>query len=207
MRRRLAASRARSGFTLMEVMLASALMAVVTVKVHGVMTTANCANTEATRRIVLEDKARRVLQQIAVAIMGANRETLIPEIASPASMSDVRYQVNLGVENGEVIWGDPERIALDEPNGAVFWSDNVGTATERRVTWTRIATPFLEGELPNGMDDNGNGLIDEKGLCFEVDRNAVRIRLTLENVADDGQVLTETVETTVTCRNLTTVAE
>ena len=82
----------------------------------------------------------------------------------------------------------------------MFWSRNPETNEEVRVVWTSLVSPYLEGEIPNGMDDNGNGLIDEKGLSFVVDRNAVTIRLTLDQLVD-GRMVTKTVQTTVTCRN------
>ena len=72
----------------------------------------------------------------------------------------------------------------------------------RYLVAQRTGAPFLAGELPNGMDDNGNGLIDEKGLSFVVDRDSVTIRLTLERVSNDGSVISKTVQSTVTCRNL-----
>ncbi len=192
----------RGGFTLLETMMAVALLAMITVKIHHAMVAANQATSESTRRIVVEDQARRVLQQIAVAVMGANRSTLIPDAAAPLSMSDMRFQVNLGIQDGSVVWSDPEQVALDDGRSQVFWSSNPEAPNATRVVWSNLVTPFLEGELPNGMDDNGNGLIDEKGLSFAVDRNAVRIRLTLERVSEDGDSVIETVETTVTCRNL-----
>ena len=39
---------------------------------------------------------------------------------------------------------------------------------------------FLEGEIPNGKDDNGNGRVDERGLCFVLEGEILRILLTLE---------------------------
>lgn len=193
---------AARGFTLIELMLSTALLAILAAKVSMAISAANEANADSTRRIVLEDQARRVLNQIAVSVMGANRATLLPETEAPLSISDMRFQMNLGVRNGVVIWSDPEQVALEEGGRQVFWTRNPDAATQQRIIWSKLAAPFLEGEIPNGMDDNGNGLIDEKGLSFEVDRNAVCIRLTLERIADDGTVVTETVETTVTCRNL-----
>ncbi len=192
----------RGGFTLLETMLAVVLFTIMTVKVYDTMQAANRTSRESTSRVVLEDQARRVLNQIALAVMGANRETLIPDTPAPLSMSDMRFQVNLGIQDGQVIWSDPERIALDDGRQQAFWSANPDAANEYRIVWSNIVTPFLEGEIPNGMDDNGNGLIDEKGLSLEVDRNAVRIRLTLERLTEEGESVTETVETTVTCRNL-----
>lgn len=182
--------------------MAVTLTAIVAVKAHGALSTASDATTQQTREIVLEDQARRVLRQIGYEIMGSNRGTLIPDVPSPLSTHDLRFQVNLGVQDGEVVWADPERVAMEEEEGQVFWSENPETAAERRVVWTSLVAPYLEGEIPNDMDDNGNGLIDEKGLSFVVDRNSVTVRLTLERPGEDGQLLTRTVQTTVTCRNL-----
>lgn len=193
---------ARSGFTALEMTLAIALLAIVAVKAFGALQRVNSATGASTSQVVVEDQARRVLQQIGYAVMGANRETLVPDAAAPLSMEDLTFQVNLGIQDGEVVWGDPEQISLDELGGAIFWSDSPGEAQQRRIVWTKLVAPFLEGELPNGMDDNGNGLIDEKGLSFVVDRNAVTIRLTLTDTGKDGQSVTRTVQTTVTCRNI-----
>jgi len=191
----------RLGLTALELLMALVLLAIVSVKAYGAMNAAGQSNAQATREVVLEDQARRVLRQIAYAVMGANRETLVPNFEQPFSAHDLQFQVHLGIQDGEVVWSDPEQVALEELDHEVFWSQNPGAETERRVVWTRLVAPFLEGELPNGMDDNGNGLIDEKGLSFVVDRDAVTIRLTLERVTGD-ETIVNTVQTTVTCRNL-----
>ena len=150
----------------------------------------------------LDDQARLVLRRIAFAVMGSQRDSLDPAQERPMYSSEIRYQVHLGIQDGEVVWSDPEQIALSElDDSQLFWTRNPEAAEERRIVWTNAVAPFLEGELPNGMDDNGNGLIDEKGLSFVVERDAVTIQLTLERVGPDGQRFTKTVETTVTCRN------
>lgn len=195
--------RTRKGFTLLELMLALVLLSILFVKGYDAMAAATAATGQATTEIVLEDQARRVMRQIAYAVMGSNRDSLNPDAQAPLSAQNLRYQVNLGIQDGDVIWSDPEQVAMEEARHQVYWSQNPGAENERRVTWTSLVAPFLEGELPNGIDDNGNGLIDEKGLSFVVDRNAITIRLTLERILDGGEVAIKTVETTVTCRNLT----
>ena len=192
----------RAGFTLLELMLALVLLSILFAKAYGAMTAAANATSTATREVVLEDQARRVLRQIGYSVMGSNRETLIPDAQAPLSTEDLKFQVNLGIQDGVVVWSDSEQVAMQEAKHQVYWSQNPDAENERRVVWTSLVAPYLEGELPNGMDDNGNGLIDEKGLSFVVDRNAITIRLTLERVLDGGEVVVKTVETTVTCRNL-----
>lgn len=200
-------ARNNAGFTLLELMLAVVLLAIVAVKAHGALSVAQEATGKETRELVLEDQARRVLRQIGYAVMGSDRATLAPGAEAPISTDSLRYRVNLGIQDGEVVWGDAEQVALNELEGQIVWSQNPGAEAERQVVWTSLVSPYLGGEIPNGMDDNGNGLIDERGLSFVVDRNSVTIRLTLERMLDGGESVTQTVETTVTCRNVEEITE
>ena len=97
------------------------------------------------------------------------------------------------------MWSDPEEIRLD--GSAVEWRENPGTADERRVTWTTLVSPLLSGETINGVDDNGNGLVDEEGLSFVLDGDSVRIRLTIRRPEVDGRTVEQTVESVVCIRN------
>ena len=192
----------RSGLTLLELMMAITLLSILMIKAYDAVSVANDVAGDVSNEVVVEDQARRVLRQIAYAVMGANRESLAPDADAPFSTEDLRYQVNLGIQDGEVVWSDPEQIAMNEIDLEVFWKQNPATENERRVVWSQLVSPYLQGEIPNGMDDNGNGLIDEQGLSFTIDRNSVTIRLTLERRTPDGEMTTKTVQTTVTCRNL-----
>ena len=66
---------------------------------------------------------------------------------------------------------------------------------------------YLEGEVPNGADDNGNGIVDENGLCMTWDANSnlLTIMLTLERVSPNGGLTTRTVQTSVQVRNDSTL--
>jgi hypothetical protein len=156
---------ARGGWTVVELAIALVLLATIAVKATLVLTTANETQGQDSAQMSLEDQARRVLDRIAYAIMGADRETLFPEPVSPIPSTMLRYQVSLGFEDGDVI------------------------------------RPYLDGEVFNGSDDNANGVIDEKGLAFVIDRDAVTIRLSLERIGPAGEPITQTVQTTVTVRN------
>lgn len=192
----------RAAFSLLEILLAVALLGVLVQKAVMIINGAMTVSSTDTVDTAMEDQARLVLRRMGFAIMGSQRDSLNPAQEQPLDSSEVRYQVHLGLQDGEVVWSDPEKIALSElDDSQLFWTRNPDAPEERRIVWTNSVAPFLEGELPNGMDDNGNGLIDEKGLSFVVERNAVTIRLTLERTGPDGQTITKTVETTVTCRN------
>ena len=99
------------------------------------------------------------------------------------------------------MWSDQERIGLADNHTQLVWSQNPGKDEELRVVWCNLVGRYLEGELANGTDDNGNELIDEQGLSFSLQGDQVSIRLTLERQGPDGSFVQKTVETTVTCRN------
>ena len=191
----------QSGFTLLEMTLGLAILGVLMTQGVLVMTSAVESSEVISVEIEVEDHARRVLQQIAKAVMGSDRQSLNPTAAAPLDNEEIRYRVQLGIEDGEVVWDDPEEIGFAEDALQVHWLQNPETVEQRRVVWTNMVSPYLKGEIPNGMDDNGNGLIDEKGLSFVVDRNSVTIRLTLGRIVD-GRDISKTIETVVTCRNL-----
>lgn len=191
----------RAGFTLIEALIALALAAVVVGKITMVLNSASRANADEAAAMNLEDQACRVLDRVAFAIMGADRSVLFPDPQSPDFTTELDFQVSLGVEDGEVVWSDPEWVGLAGGGSKVVWKQNPDQPHERRVAWCNVVRPFLEGEIPNGVDDNGNGLIDEEGLSFTLNRDAVTIRLCLERPRKGQEPLSRTVETVVTIRN------
>lgn len=194
--------RGQRGLSLIEVTLASALVAVVAIKVLGTLDAASENSTRDTAASELDAQASHVLRQIGFAIMGSHPETLVPDVDVPMTSTSVRYQVSLGVEDGYPVLAEPEVIALDAGGEEIYWTDEPDLEDQRRVVWTRLVAPFLEGEIPNGIDDNGNGLVDESGLAFAIEGINVEIHLTLTRVLNDGTVLRRTLTKTVACRNL-----
>ena len=191
----------RAGMTVIELSIAMVLFVIVGFKVSLLLGLAAEAEREDTARIVLEDQAMRVLDQVSFAVMGANRETLFPDPESPTYSERVTYEVSLGVQDGAVVWGDKEEIKMSEQAAQVVWLSRPGEADELRVVWSNIVRPLLGGELPNGIDDNNNGLVDESGLNFTLQGDTVQIRLTLERTDMDGNLVDKTIETRVTLRN------
>ncbi len=194
--------RRNAGFTLLEMTMTLALLAVFAVKITSVIDTTTRTTEADIVKTSVDAQARQVLRQIGFAIMGSHPSSLDPQRPAPLNQAGLKYQVNLGISDGEIVWSDPEEIALEEQRRQIYWSDNPDADDERRVVWTRLVAPYLEGEIPNGMDDNGNGLIDEKGLSFSVANQAISMKLTLEREREGEEPLVSTVETVVTCRNM-----
>jgi len=192
----------QAGFTLLEITLAFTLLAILLTKIAVTVQSATRFTGETMTSSQLSDQAQRTIDRIAYAVMAAERSTLFPMSQAPAWTESLDFRVSLGVEERAVVWADPERIGLDEAPNRLLWTTNPGAEDERHVLWSNLVRPFLAGEEPNGVDDNGNGIVDEKGLSFVVKDGAVTIRLTIGREGAGDAVIEETLESTVMCRNL-----
>ncbi|MEX1024877.1 MAG: prepilin-type N-terminal cleavage/methylation domain-containing protein [Planctomycetota bacterium] len=190
----------RSGVSLIEVLIAMSLFAVIIGKASEVFRSTRAVASSGISSMMVEDEARIVLDRIALAVMSSNRGSLAPQLA-PGHSTEINFQISRGVEAGVAAWNDPARIVLGGAAGnQVQWIQSVGLPEERTVVWTNDVQPLFGGELANGLDDNGNGLVDEPGLSFLIEGNKVTIRLCLGSVRA-GVMTTRSVETTVAVRN------
>lgn len=192
----------RGGFTLWEIIIASGILGIVIVNVSLLLraTSENHNDNQVVQSLDLH--ARQTLDRIVIALQSAAKNSVIPAAEAPLYSSAVDYDVSLGVENGEIVWGEPERIGLQMDTGEVLWFRSMSTEDERRVVWGRHVSQVMAGESPgNGLDDNDNGIIDELGLSFTVDGDAVRIRMTLERENTNGAEVVREFEQIVSFRN------
>lgn len=194
-------SRRRAGFSLLELVVALAVTALVFVNVGLVMQTSSSAAGEGSLAGELDVQMDQTLDRVGLALMSASLSSLDPTASAPAFHSSLEYVQSLGVQNGKVVVSDPERIELVIDDGKLLWRQRPGQLDERTVVWSRWVASFLEGEIVNGKDDNGNGLVDETGLAFVVHDGNVEIFLTLERLADGGKPVRITRSATVACRN------
>jgi type II secretory pathway pseudopilin PulG len=203
---------------MIELMIAMVTMGVIL----GAVAIATQQGTDAyqTGRVVgaLEAQAQRTVNRVLNELREAGRAGLVPDPLPPFGSQTLDFQLNTGWVGTVVQWGTPTRVAFEMApgevddgidnngngvvdDGSVVWRSNPGQPDEQRIVWSNNVREFLEGEVPNGLDDNGNGLIDEGGLCFEANGNTVIVRLTLEQVDDNGGTITRTVESAITLRN------
>lgn len=194
--------RRRSGFTLVEVVIALVIMVLLAKNLSMVFETSTEA-AEAERLLnALDMHAQVTMDRMTLALMSSSTTELDPLSVAPLNSSRMDYQTGLGSDElGEILWGDPERIELLAGTGQVVWRENPGLEGERSVVWTSWVPEFLEREMLNGLDDNSNEVIDERGLSFNVIGNQVIIRLTLEREDSEGRTYHKTLESRVTCRN------
>jgi len=207
-----------AGFTLLEVVGSTSLLAVVAGAVALAMDSSSRAFRTGATAASLDSSTLRVMDELCKGLLATSKKNVSPTPVSPFSSSQLEFQRGVGTLDDAIVWGLLERIELQanpgEPDDDQD-NDGDGLIDERRIVW--ITDPggpkeservlcsdvaeYLEGEVPNGLDDNGNGLIDELGLSFNHGDNGVTIQLTVQNLGPGGVMMERTVRKTNVFRN------
>lgn len=206
---------ARSGFTLIESLIAVSLLAVMFLAVAQVSSRASDAFDEGSVEHALSTGTHRALERIARAIEFSDASLLAS--ATAVGNDAVTFQTPADFEGGVVQWQptdiltelegeeldddlDNDGDGLVDERRIVLVTDT-GTPAEKRVVLTGGVAELFEGELMNGVDDNGNVLVDETGLTFSSQGDVVFVRLTCQRRDEGGRLLTKTAETAVRLHN------
>ena len=160
----------RAGFTLVEMMFALLLLGVVGYTVSSFAQSSADAHRATSSAIALQESGRKGVNRIKELLVGARRASMFPDPESPAFTSTVDFQRDTST-SGPPTWGPTERIALE----------------------------LKPGEVQDGVDNDGDGLVDEcqvvwirnLGLADERRQKIVgRVSLLLggevENASDDN---------------------
>jgi len=191
----------RSAFTIVELAVTAALLSISLWILGGIFTSANGAVRTGTDRMEIETNGSRTMRRIVDALRAADVGSIAALPSPPFSADTIDFQVVGIYRDQDVIVSGPRRIDIDPDLRSVRWSENPGLGSTLTTYWSSGVTDLLEGELLNGLDDNGNGLIDEAGLCFTREDALVTVRLTLQEDQGDGTPMTRTWTTRVSCRN------
>ena len=193
----------QSGFTLLELMIALTILVLVAMNVSMATRTGSQAARSGAFYQTLNDEADQTLDRISLALMSSDADNVYPVAVAPLYTSEVTYSVSLGVANGELIQSPPESITWEqvEDRGRVRWCESPGLPEERSVTWSNWVPMLSDGEDFNGADDNGNVIVDESGLAFDMQGELVNIHLTIERQGPEGKWLPTTRRLQIACRN------
>lgn len=189
------------GFTIIEIIFAVAILTLITLNVSMVMKTSSDTFQSGVLQKVIDEQAELSMDRISRAIMSSSENDLNPIKQAPLSTPQLDYQTCLGYQDGLPVYGELERIKYIAEQGSIVWSQKPGDPDERTVVWSNWVPASLDGESPNGIDDNGNGLVDEQGLSFDTVGPKVNIRMTLRRTDPKGHIFKATMNNTVTCRN------
>jgi len=133
--------RRRTGLTLGEVTIVCALLAVAlgSLTLFG----SRSVDTLGSGAIQgeLDARLRRTVSRIGDELLSSGLGVITPDAAAPAGADTLTYRRSDGVVNGTIRWGAPHRLAFE----------------------------YERGEIDDGLDNNGNGLVDEGVVAFTVD--------------------------------------
>jgi len=209
----------RSGFTLLEMIVSMATLAIVLGSVGMFQKRSEEQSRSALARERAETSARRALDRVATEMRGVGQSLLNPDPTSALGTSTITFQKPSSVTNaGVVVWTSPSRLRLELEAGEtndgtdedgdgliderrlVFVRD-VGALTERTVVLCTGISELAAGELPNGLDDNADGLIDEPGFSVFRVGDLLTLQITTVVAVGDGTQATSRMSTSVVLRN------
>lgn len=191
----------QKGFSTLELVFAVAILVLISLNMSMVLRTSNDAFASGVLQKVIGEQAEQTMDRISLAVMASTATDLNPVKASPLNSARLEYKTCLGYQDGQLVMGELERIEYVQQQGTVVWSQNPDASQAHKVVWSSWVPKNLDGEDANGIDDNGNGLVDEPGLSFDSTGPKVNIRLTLRRTDKAGKVYKTTLNNTVTCRN------
>ncbi|MFN0006575.1 MAG: prepilin-type N-terminal cleavage/methylation domain-containing protein [Planctomycetota bacterium] len=129
------------GFSLVEMAVSLAVLGLLLGLVAMIQERGNNASEEALARASAEARLRRALDRVAADLTGIGRTLLFPDPTTPFGSSTATFQHPSGVSGtGAVLWDTPSRIEI-------------------------LLDPR---ETDNGIDDDGDGLADERRLVRTV---------------------------------------
>lgn len=128
------ARRRRGGFTVIEVVISVGVLSVLMSLAGLAMMRSANAYQDTTQRTVLEVRVRRALDRILDELVLASETSITPPLAEDFASDTITFEPVADIAGGFAVLGAPITLRL-EP---------------------------VPGDPVNGMDDNGNGLVDEQ---------------------------------------------
>ncbi|MCA9320150.1 MAG: hypothetical protein KDB53_05420 [Planctomycetes bacterium] len=205
--------------TLLDMVVALMILAIVLSGLYAWLYSTTRAAGTVTVRTNLNLEATRAVEKVSREILSAGVSTLFPSNPSaPLGTSQLTYQKGQGWGASGKVWSAPMRIELRFANGeiddgidnngdglvdegTVYLILDANLATEREMPIATNVKEYFGDEEPNAIDDNDNGLVDERGLSFELRDDQLTIRLSLIGVLPGGSIIRSDVEQSVRMRN------
>ena len=150
----------RGGFSLVEITASIAILSLVMISLTQLGSTTTSAYDTSAARTERELEAQRTIEQVVATLTAAGAATFVPDMTDEFGTTDLQYNVITSMAGGVAAWSNNHRLVLQlEP-----------------------------GELDNGVDDDQDGLIDERQLVSILDEGEVnqRARILVKGVAELG---------------------
>ena len=126
------------GFTLLEVMVASAILLILAASLTTLLTLGQGVWQDTDNRLVIVQEARRALSEIALDLLHSSLTAPPQDLTIGAGGSTLTLQIPQSISNGVVTWGDVIRYQLGG-NGAQLVRENLTT------NQTRVVANYITG--------------------------------------------------------------
>jgi len=205
----------RGGFSIIELLIVITMLALMMSVLGVVSFTGRNAYEQTALLNDLDSRGARALARVSDELVTAVN---LGPISASAGTGDLTFQQVLGFAGGAPVWGPLMRLEAEFEAGEVddgVDNDGDGLVDERmlvltrdistspkRVVLVRGITEFGLGEIPNNLvDDNGNGVEDEQGFNLQLVGDVITIRMWLQGMNADNQVVVRELQDTVRLRN------
>jgi prepilin-type N-terminal cleavage/methylation domain-containing protein len=129
----------RAGFTLVEVMISVSIAAILATSATMAAAESYVAYTATTTNSTLETNIRRSLDRVIRELMSTSFDVITPaNLDDDFGSNEIVFQEAVAVVDNAIVWGNARRLAFE----------------------------YEDGELDDGVDNNGNGLVDEGQLVL-----------------------------------------
>lgn len=144
MRRTNTICRGRRGFTSVEVLISTAILGMLMGGVSLIMQRSLGAYREAQVSAELEGRLRRALDRVATELVSTGEDVIAPDPSGDYGASSLEFRRAIGLTGDVVDWGSK----------------------------TSVGFQYEAGEIDDGVDNNGNGLVDEGVLVLTLNVDA-----------------------------------
>jgi prepilin-type N-terminal cleavage/methylation domain-containing protein len=210
--------RSRGGFTMVELAVAVTVLAVLLYSLGVVVIQGEGAYQSAKNVVDLESKMGRTMARIVEELNGVGEVVLFPDPDNQFGTDELNFQKAEGVAAGDIVWGPLTRLEfvyadgevddgidnnddglIDE--GVLQLTRDVGGADEQTIILCKDVAEFTMGETLNGVDDNGNNIVDECGFNVHQAGSTLEVNLTVVGLDGAGRPIERMLTTSVRLRN------
>lgn len=208
----------RRGFTYVELAISITVLGMVMGAAFMLSLRSSAAYRTSDSRANIGTEARRALH-FALEDLSSSGPNVLQVDPGAEGGSTIDYRMATEFTAGAIVWSELRRLAfeyetgeLDDgldnngngliDEGILVFTRGVGDPDQKRVVLCHNVSEFLEGEVPDGVnDENTNGLVDEAGFSISRNGSSITVALSLEEIDSDGNYFQRTLSSTTTMRN------
>ena len=202
--------------SLIEAVIALGIIGVVLGVAGMIAQTGSGAFESTSSSLQLDAESRRVTDRLVSELTGLSSTMMFPDPDLDGAET-VTFQTPVGFVDGAPVDGPVIQLSMEYDAGeiddgvdndddglvdecALVLTRDPGGVDEMRAVLSNSVAEFLDGELLNGEDDNGNQMPDEGGFCVQRIDDLLIIRVSFVGLDADGEQVTDTIEVFVESR-------